>query len=219
MKSNERPSSSGAANGSDRRGKGRPPSLTEDQIVDAALAVIRADGLDALSMRRLSRELGRSQMAAYSHVSDKQELLDLVARRTLADVRIPTAEDGSWDMRLRLLIKRTDTELRRHPGIASLLLQRMLYSDWGLVEAVMSILVEAGLETKQVVLGYAMIHTYLFGRYQVALDDVPHESVGGPSTVAQIVPYLDELRGADYFNFGIETLIDGLRVRAAETGR
>ena len=45
--------------------RGKPPVLTEDQIVDAALNVIRDEGLDALSMRRLSRELGRSAMAAY----------------------------------------------------------------------------------------------------------------------------------------------------------
>lgn len=219
VKSNEPPTSSQTASGAARRAKGRPPSLTEDQIVDAALSVIRADGLDALSMRRLSRELGRSQMAAYSYVTDKQELLDLVARRTLADVRIPTVGDGPWDTQLRLLIERSDAQLRRHPGIASLLLQRMLYSDRRLVDAVMSILLEAGLEEKQVVLAYAMIHTYLFGRYQVSLDNVPRDSVNIPSTIAQIVPYLDELRGVDYFNFGIDTLIDGLRVRAAESSR
>lgn len=218
VNSNERSSSSRAMKDTVRRGKGRPPSLTEDQIVDAALTIIRADGLDALSMRRLSRELGRSQMAAYSHVTDKQELLDLVARRTLADVRIPTADDGPWDTQLRLLIERSDAQLRRHPGIASLLLQRMLYSDWRLVDALMAILLEAGLEKRQVVLAYAMIHTYLFGRYQVALDAVPQpeDRVGLPSTVAQIMPYLDELRGADYFNFGIETLIDGIRARAGQ---
>ncbi|WP_458683786.1 TetR/AcrR family transcriptional regulator C-terminal domain-containing protein [Prescottella equi] len=219
MKSTERPSSSAAMKATAQRGKGRPPSLTENQIVDAALTIIRADGLEALSMRRLSRELGRSQMAAYSHVTDKQELLDLVARRTLADVRIPEENEGPWDIRLRLLIERSDAQLRRHPGIASLLLQRMLYTDRRLVDAVMSILLEGGLEKKQVVLAYAMIHTYLFGRYQVALDDVPRDSVDVQSAIAQVMPHLDELRGVDYFNFGINTLIDGLRLRAAEAGQ
>ena len=47
------------------------------------------------TMRRLSKELGRSQMAAYSYVADKQELLDLVARKT-PDVAIPTADSGPW---------------------------------------------------------------------------------------------------------------------------
>jgi TetR/AcrR family tetracycline transcriptional repressor len=45
-----------------RAERGKPPTLTEEQIVRAALDIIRTEGLDALSMRRLSRELGRSAM-------------------------------------------------------------------------------------------------------------------------------------------------------------
>ena len=202
-----------------RRTRGRPPSLTEDQIVDAALQIIRADGLDALSMRRLSHHLGRSQMAAYSYVADKQELLDLVARRTLADVEIPGADDGPWDVQLRLLIDRIDAQLRRHPGIAGLLLQRMLRSDQRLVDALMAIMVGAGLHEKQVLLAYSTIHTYLFGRYQVALADVPRDETNLPSTLTQVIPHLDELHGADYYNFGIDILLDGLRARVAENRR
>ncbi|WP_406276644.1 TetR family transcriptional regulator [Nocardia sp. NBC_00881] len=202
-----------------RRARGRPPSLTEDQIVDAALEIVRADGLDALSMRRLSQQLGRSQMAAYSYVADKQALLDLVARRTLADVTVPDPADEPWDVRLRLLIDGIDAQLRRHPGIAGLLLQRMLHSDRRLVDAIMAILLEAGLREREVLLSYSMIHTYLFGRYQVALVDVPRDKNDLPPTLVKVMPYLDELHGADYYNFGIETLIDGLRARVAENSR
>ena len=60
-------------------GGNKPPALTEEQIVEAALEVIRTEGLDALSMRRLSRQLGRSAVAGYWYVCDKQELLVLVA--------------------------------------------------------------------------------------------------------------------------------------------
>ncbi|MFI7670715.1 TetR family transcriptional regulator [Nocardia sp. NPDC049526] len=202
-----------------RRGRGRPPTLTEDQIVDAALQIIRTDGLDALSMRRLSQQLGRSQMAAYSYVTDKQALLDLVARRTLADVEIPGEADGPWDVQLRVLIDRIDAQLRRNPGIAGLLLQRMLHSDRRLVDAIMAITVDAGLRDKQVLLAYSTIHTYLFGRYQVALADVPRDDAELPPTLAQVVPHLGELHGADYYSFGIDLLIDGLRARVAANRR
>ncbi|WP_230304397.1 MULTISPECIES: TetR/AcrR family transcriptional regulator [unclassified Rhodococcus (in: high G+C Gram-positive bacteria)] len=215
MGSNDHPAADGSAT-PPRKGRGRPPSLTEDQIVDAALEVIRAEGLDALSMRRLSQQLGRSQMAAYSYVADKRELLDLVARRTLADVRIPDEAAGSWDARLRLLIDGIDSQLRRNPGIAGLLLQRMLHADRRLLDAFMSILLSAGLREPQVLLSYAMIHTYLFGRYQVATADVPHDTADLPPALAQVTPHLAGLHGADYYTFGIETLIDGLRARVAE---
>jgi AcrR family transcriptional regulator len=179
--------------------------------VDAALAVIRTEGLEALTMRRFARELGRSQMAVYSHVADKQQLLDLVARATMADVEIPT--EGSWEERLRTLIDNIDRQLRRQPGIAGLLLQRMLHADQRIVDAVMEILLDAGLCERDALLAYAMIHTYLFGRYQVTM--APEAAVDSdlPPTLARVTPHLALLRGADYFNFGIDTLIDGIRAR------
>ncbi|WP_433602492.1 TetR/AcrR family transcriptional regulator C-terminal domain-containing protein [Nocardia sp. CA-135953] len=187
--------------------------------MDAALQIIRAHGLDALSMRRLSQQLGRSQMAAYSYVTDKQELLDLVARRTLADVDIPATGAGAWDAQLRQLIDSIDEQLRQHPGIAGLLLQRMLHTDRRLVDALMQIMVDAGLREKQVLLAYSTIHTYLFGRYQVALADVRRDDTDLPPTLAHVLPHLDELRGADYYNFGIDLLIDGLRARVTANYR
>ena len=87
-----RPDAVPPAAGASKRGK--PPVLTEKQIVDAALTIIRQEGLDALSMRRLSRELGRSAMAPYWHVADKQELLDLVAREVLSEVAVPAPDSG-----------------------------------------------------------------------------------------------------------------------------
>lgn len=215
VESSDRVAAGNRAPAASRRARGRPPTLTEDQIVDAALQIIRTDGLDALSMRRLSQQLGRSQMAAYSYVTDKQELLDLVARRTLADVSIPATSDGAWDVQLRQLIDSIDTQLRKHPGIAGLLLQRMLHTDRRLVDAIMRIMVDAGLHEKQVLLAYSTIHTYLFGRYQVALADVQRDDTDLPATLARVNPYLDELHRADYYNFGIEILLDGLRARVA----
>src|SRR5271168_4348456 len=105
--------------------RGKPPTLTEEQIVDAALDIIRAEGLDALSMRRLSRELGRSAMAPYWYVSDKRELLDLVARKLLSEVELPEPDSSPWDERLRAVVTGIDARLHDHPGIAGVLLERM----------------------------------------------------------------------------------------------
>lgn len=208
-----------AASTAGKRARGRPATLTEDQIVDAALRVIRSDGLDALSMRRLSKELGRSQMAAYSYVANKEELLDLVARKTLADVEIPDPDSGPWDSRLRTVIDSVDAHLRRHPGIAGLLLQRMLHADHRLVNAFMEIMESAGLSERQVLLAYAMIHTYLFGRYQVGMMAQPGEDGDLPEPLSRMITHLDTLHGADYYNFGVETLLDGLRARVAKNRR
>jgi TetR/AcrR family tetracycline transcriptional repressor len=198
--------------------RGKPPVLTEDEIVDAALRVIRSEGLEALSMRRLSRELGRSAMAAYWYVEDKQQLLNLVAKKMLAEVRLPDPGSGSWEERLRKVIAAIDAKLRQHPGIAEILLQRMLSTDRRLMNGIFEILQSAGFEGPEVFLSYAMIHTYLFGRYQVVLhaDELPdqqHRPDDLEDTVGRLVPHLERLRGRDFFSYGVDTIIAGLHAR------
>jgi TetR/AcrR family transcriptional regulator, tetracycline repressor protein len=203
--------------------RGKPPVLTEDQIVDAALEVIRTEGLEALSMRRLSRELGRSAMAAYWYVEDKQQLLNLVAKKMLAEVPLPDPESGTWDERLRKVVAAIDAKLREHPGIAEILLQRMLSTDRRLMNGVFEILISAGFEGPETFLTYAMIHTYLFGRYQVVLhaDELPDEEQVDnlEDAVAAQLPHLERLRGRDFFSYGVDTIIAGLQARLETKSR
>ena len=205
------------ASGNARRGK--PPTLTEEQIVDAALDIIRAEGLDALSMRRLSRELGRSAMAPYWYVNDKRELLDLVARKLLSEVELPEPDSGPWEERLRAVVTGIDGRLHAHPGIATVLLERMRSTDRRLMNGILEILQSAGFKGADIFLSYAMIHTYLFGRYQVVELDTPDPSEVDPGeledTLATLVPHLSGLRGRDFFNYGLDTIIEGLRAQLA----
>jgi TetR/AcrR family transcriptional regulator, tetracycline repressor protein len=204
-----------SANTKNKRGK--PPVLTEDEIVDAALNVIRNEGLEALSMRRLSRELGRSAMAAYWYVEDKQQLMNLVAKKMLAEVPLPDPESGTWEEQLREVVAAIDAKLREHPGIAEILLQRMLSTDRRLMNGIFEILISAGFEGPETFLSYAMIHTYLFGRYQVVLhaDELPDEEQVDnlEDAVARQLPHLERLRGRDFFSYGVDTIIAGLHAR------
>jgi TetR/AcrR family transcriptional regulator, tetracycline repressor protein len=197
------------------RARTKAPSLTEKDIVNAALDVIRSEGVEALSMRRLSRELERSAMAPYWHVADKQQLLDLVAKEVLSEVVIPAPDSGPWDDRLRGIVAAIDVRLREHPGIADVLFARMQSNDRRLILGIMEILRSAGFSDTDVLLGYAMIHTYLFGRYQVVTRadwDVPEEV---DETLARLLPLIPQLRGKDFFTFGVDTIIDGLHARLA----
>jgi AcrR family transcriptional regulator len=191
----------------------KAPSLTEKDIVDAALAVIRSEGVEALSMRRLSRELDRSAMAPYWHVADKQQLLDLVAKEVLAEVEVPDPDSGPWDARLRGIVEAIDARLHEYPGIADVLFARMQSTDRRLILAIMRILLSAGFAEPDVVLGYAMIHTYLFGRYQVVTRAAWDEPEEVDATLARLLPLIPQLRGRDFFAFGVDTIIDGLHAR------
>lgn len=193
--------------------------LSEDQIVDAALAIIRDSGVEGLSMRSLSRQLGASPMAAYYYVRDKQGLLDLVAKRALSEVQIPDNAVGPWYVRLQLLVDQVEAGLRHNHGVAEVLLGRIMFSQRSVMNAIMEVLEEAGFEGANVVKAYALIHTYLFGRYRVAM--VQHDlELSRPAdqraeshddTVERLAPFTNNLVGRDYYSFGIETLIYGLR--------
>jgi AcrR family transcriptional regulator len=199
------------------RARSKAPSLTEKDIVDAALAVIRSEGVEALSMRRLSRELDRSAMAPYWHVADKQQLLDLVAREVLSEVEIPAPDTGPWDDRLRAIVGAIDARLRAHPGIADVLFARMQSTDRRLILGIMGILMDAGFADADVLLGYAMVHTYLFGRYQVVTRAEWDEPAEVDATLARLLPLIPQLRGKDFFAFGVDTIIAGLHAKLAAT--
>jgi AcrR family transcriptional regulator len=65
--------------------------MNREQILDAALALVDREGIDALTVRRLASELGVGMMSLYYHVADKDALLEGVAERVLSDVEIPTS--------------------------------------------------------------------------------------------------------------------------------
>jgi TetR/AcrR family tetracycline transcriptional repressor len=84
------------------------------------------------------------------------------------------------------------------------------------MNGIMEILLSAGFQGGDVFLSYAMIHTYLFGRYQVVeLGPEMSDPSDLEDTLAGLVPYLRGLRGRDFFNYGVDTIIEGLRARLA----
>jgi AcrR family transcriptional regulator len=77
-----------------RPGKGPRPELSLDRIVDAAVKVAAADGLEAVSMSRVAGELGASTMALYRYVAAKQELLDLMVDSVIGQPPEPVPGEG-----------------------------------------------------------------------------------------------------------------------------
>ncbi|MEW9534568.1 TetR/AcrR family transcriptional regulator C-terminal domain-containing protein [Microbispora sp. NPDC049125] len=72
----------------------REQGLSRDQIVRAALEILDADGLDALSMRKLGARLGAGATSLYWHVAHKDELIELVMDEVYGKVAVP--EEASW---------------------------------------------------------------------------------------------------------------------------
>lgn len=99
------------------RTRKRDVPLTEAGIYATALRLIDADGVEALSMRKLAAELSANPMSLYHHVPNKDALLRGVARMVGAQFRTVTLEDAPWQERIRLLATDFRTLAHRHPKL------------------------------------------------------------------------------------------------------
>jgi TetR/AcrR family transcriptional regulator, tetracycline repressor protein len=100
---------------------GRQPKLSREAILDRALAVADADGIDAVSVRRLARELSVTPMALYWHFSDKNALLHALGDRLLGGLDLTVDERAPWPERLRSFVVSLTAVLRAHPSAAVLI--------------------------------------------------------------------------------------------------
>ena len=91
----------------------RAATLSRDEIVRAAIKVADAEGPDAISMRRIARELNAGTMSLYWHVASKEELLDLMIDTVQGEQQTPEPS-GDWRADLRALARNARSALHRH---------------------------------------------------------------------------------------------------------
>ena len=105
------------------------PALDRVQIVDAAVALIDRDGLDAFSMRKLGAELGVDPMSVYYHVPNKAALFDALVDWvwTRVDPQ-PPAPDASWRAIAAGIFVALRAELLAHPRLVPILGSRPVAS-------------------------------------------------------------------------------------------
>jgi AcrR family transcriptional regulator len=92
----------------------RAAALSRDEIVRAAIKVADAEGPDAISMRRIARELNAGTMSLYWHVASKEELLDLMIDSVQGEQLTPEPS-GDWRADLGALTRGARAALHRHP--------------------------------------------------------------------------------------------------------
>jgi len=97
---------------------GQPPrrirGLSRADIVSTAIAIADADGTDAVSMRRIAREMRAGAMSLYWYVSSKDELHQLMLQRVQAESEAPEPS-GDWRADLRTYARNARAALLRHP--------------------------------------------------------------------------------------------------------
>jgi AcrR family transcriptional regulator len=124
--------------------------LTVERVVEAALEVADAHGIEAVSLRRLAATLGVTPMAIYRHVRNKSHLLDLMAERLLEQIDIAADATTTWQRRLRRLLGSYQSVAAAHPA-APFLLSRAFVSpaEPRVTEALLATFHDAGFDASQ----------------------------------------------------------------------
>ena len=101
----------------ERAPRGPKPALTVAQIVEAAVALADAEGIDNMSMRRVAERLGVGAMSLYRYIPSKAELLDLMLDAIHAEHAnaTPPADREPWRVRLEWHAHQSRALIQRHP--------------------------------------------------------------------------------------------------------
>jgi AcrR family transcriptional regulator len=145
--SSEQPDSA-ASPGHDEGGE--RARLTRSAVVDRALQFADAEGLDALTIRKLAQLLGVTPMALYWHFRSKDELIDGLAERVWSEIDVNIDEATPWPAQLRSLLESLLRMLRAHPAAAQLLLQteKQNPSKLRAIEVTLELLRNAGFDPR-----------------------------------------------------------------------
>jgi AcrR family transcriptional regulator len=210
---------------------GRPARtpLSRDRVLQGALAIADAAGLQSLTIRSLAHELGVKPMSVYYHVENKSEIIDGIVDLVFTEIELP-APDGEWRTEMRRRAASARSVLRRHPWAIPLLQSRRNPGPATLRhhDAVIGSLRSAGFSVVLTAHAFALIDSYVFG-FALSESALP---INGPETVAEVAtsmipagfpdlyPHLIEFTtehilkpGYDFgaeFDFGLTLILEAL---------
>ena len=144
----------------------RPSSHSKDDFVTAAMTIVDAEGLDALTFRRLGEEMGVSHTAVHNYFENKTALTDELVGKMMSELMAgPPPEDVSVRGRLMWFAHRVRAVLKSHPRLAAALLSTtgMATGSSSSSAAAVGILEEGGLSGSELVQAYLILEGYLFG--------------------------------------------------------
>lgn len=205
--------------------------LSPEIIFDAALRMVDAKGVEALTMRRLAAELGVAPMSIYSHVANKDELLIGLVNLATAEMALPDPQTPPWEA-LRALTREFRRVTKLHPNLVPLIMTRPPTGLNGLrtLESALDALRRAGIPAARVATAYRLSSSFAIGFVSleaggffrrvepepdappvaaVALEEMPR--------ILEAAPYLAQWDADAEFETGMDVMIHALP-RDAEAG-
>jgi AcrR family transcriptional regulator len=160
--------------------RGPKPSRSVEEVVSAAVALADAEGLAALSMRRVAETLGLSPMSLYTYVPSKAELVDLMVDRVAVEIAEPDPALTGWREKVEHLARQRWSMAQHHPWLMQVGVHRPPLGPNILakIEATLQALDGQGLTEFEMNHFAALILNYVRGSARAALDarEVERES-------------------------------------------
>ena len=224
-----------AGTGAKRRGP-----LNRERVLHAAIRLADEAGVEALTMRKLAKELGVEAMSLYNHVANKDDILDGIVEIVFGEIEPPPI-GADWKTAMRQRAISTREALSRHRWAVGLMESRMTPgpANVRLHDSVLGCLRQAGFSVEMAVHAYSVQDSYIYGfalqenGFALQRNSLPPGAASLAKTMHRQLPandyrYIAETVGgyvtksgyefADEFEFGLDLILDGLE-KLRGTGR
>lgn len=179
----------------DRPRRGRRPAFSREAITAAAVAVADAEGLDAVTMRRVAAEVGAGVMSLYSYAPDKETLLDLMIDHVSGELPTTGPLTGDWRADLKTIGRLQRAHMLRHPWLPAAVQDRRTLGPRALafLEHALTALRPIGLDGAARLEIFAQLTAFVAGHvaYEVGRARVAE----APGRAAAEARYLAEVAG------------------------
>lgn len=189
-------------------------TVSREDIIVAAVTVVMAGGYEQMTIRGLAAGLGVAPMSLYRHIRGKDDLLDEVVDRLLAQAWRPALSADDWQAwvieaadRLRHFLVTQPAALHvylRHPVVSPAAIERM--------DAMMDVLRRAGAGEQTARRAYGAVHTYTIGF--AALEASRARGTPGNPDASDLARQLAAYTTAGQFIDGLRYLLDGIGTHA-----
>lgn len=215
-------------------------TLTREQIVQAAVAVLDAEGVGGLNMRRLGAQLGSAATAMYWHVKSKDELVVLAADHVWGEIELPDHAATGWRAAVTAVASGVHAMISRHFWLLTAMSTHLIYGPGKarFDDHCLAVYESAGFSEPDADQASATVLMFVIGAAQgeaaesawrarlrrAGADEEQQlqETIVRISEIAQQFPRLrvrtmpSADSGVDTFAFGLNAILDGLEARLTE---
>ena len=206
--------------------------LTRERVIDAALRVMDSEGLDAVSMRRVAREVGVEAMSLYNHVRDKEDLLAGIQQRVFSEFAFHADPGDPYGNGVRVAHAWRDL-MRTHPALIEIMAEKhqapISIEALRPMEKALEVLRSMGVPDPDVMQVFHAFGGYIQGfvmmerqlafaerdreHFDDVLDQLPSHDL---PCLAAAMPYMADCDLDQQFDFGLDLMLQGLKSRFAQ---